>query len=310
MERIFSLVLLLALTACSFRGTDPLQTGTEPASVIETTPSPQPGSPTLPPGADITLEQLRNAEYQLGLLDQIRTVQLTDGVFQEGAEADFIAVRMQEILAVGDLDGDGSNEAVVPVAENYGGSGVFVFLAVYTFENNQPIFLTSVAIDDRPIIEALSIENREIYLAATIHAFNDAMCCPTLATMRHYRLTNTGLLMTDFSTKTPTGADRIITISAPADGAEASGVISIQGEISIAPFENNLVYRIYDAGGVEVVAGPIEVSAPDLGAPGTFERSIDLSAFGGTSIRIVVQDVNAADGSLFAMDSIILTVRE
>ena len=73
---------------------------------------------------------------------------------------------------------------------------------------------------------------------------------------------------------------------------------------------NNLVYRIYDAGGVEIVAGPVEVSAPDLGAPGTFDRSIDMAAFVGTTIRVVIQDFNAADGSLFAMDSIILTVRE
>ena len=123
------------------------------------------------------------------------------------------------------------------------------------------------------------------------------------------RIKNTFRNATDFSTKTPTGADRIITISTPENDTEVSGVVNIQGNITIAPFENNLVYRIYDAGGVEVVAGPVEVSAADLGAPGTFYRAIDLTAFANTTIRVVIQDSNAADGSLFAMDSVTLIVR-
>jgi len=255
-------------------------------------------------------EGLRNAEYQLGLLNQVRTIQLADGFFQEGTGEDFISVRMEESVAIGDLNGDGKAEAVVPVVENYGGTGAFVFLTAYKIDQGEPVFLASVAIDDRPIIEALSIENGEVYLSATVHGVDDPMCCPTLHTMRRYRLTDTGLLMTGFSTKTPTGEDRIITISSPEDGAEVSGVVHIKGDITIAPFENNLIYRIYDAGGVEIVAGPVDVSSPDLGAPGTFDRSIDMAPFAGTSIRVVIQDIDVADGSLFAMDSIILTVRE
>jgi len=309
--RLFlSLSLLLVITSCSFAGAPTQvstpQNGPEPA-VIPGTPS---SPPTLPAEAGISFEELRNAEYQLGLQDPTRTVQLSDGVFQEGQEADFIAVRMGETVASGDLNGDGKAEVVVPVAENYGGTGVYVFLVVYEIENRAPAFLTSVVIDDRPILDALRIENGEIFLTATIHDFDDPTCCPTLHTSRHYRLADTSLLMIDFSTRTPTGLDRIITISSPDDGSQVSGVVQIMGDVTIAPFENNLVYRIYDAGGVEIVAGPVEVSAPDLGAPGTFDRSVDMAAFVGTTIRVVIQDFNVADGSLFAMDSIILTVRE
>ena len=306
----FSLSLLLGITSCSFMGASTQvstpQNEPEPA-VITVTASPL---PTLPAETGISFEELRDAEYQLGLLDPTRTVQLSDGVFQEGEGVDFIAVRMGEIVASGDLNGDGKAEVVVPVAENYGGTGVFVFLVVYEIENRNPTFLTSVVIDDRPILDALKIEDGEISLIATIHDFDDPMCCPTLHTIRHYRLADTSLLMIDFSTKTPTGVDRIITIASPEDGAQVSGVIHIRGDVTIAPYENNLVYRIYDAGGVEIVAGPVEVSAPDLGAPGTFDRSIDMAAFVGTTIRVVIQDFNAADGSLFAMDSIILPVQE
>jgi hypothetical protein len=314
MRLFFSLSFLLVITACSSSGAStqvtPPQNEPEPAGVTGTASQSASGLSTLPAEAGISIEQLRNAEYQLGLLDQTRTIQLIDGVFQEGTEADLIAVRMGETVASGDLNGDGKAEVVVPVAENYGGTGVFVFLTVYDIINNSPVYRTSVTIDDRPILEALRIENGEVFLTATIHDFDDAMCCPTLHTTRHYRLTGTGLLMTHLSTQTPNGADRVITITAPEDGAEVSGVVKIQGNITIAPFEKNLVYRIYDAGGVEVVAGPVEVSAPDLDAPGTFDRSIDLTAFGSTTIRLVIQDINIADGSLFAMDSIIMTVLE
>ncbi len=314
MKRILTLTLLLTFTACSFLGStgesSQPQNGPEPA-VVTIAPSPSASElPTLPDSAGISIDELRNAEYTLGSLDQTTTIKLSDGVYQEGTEAEFISVRMGEIVAAGDLNGDGKAEIGVPVAENYGGTGAFVFLAVYKIDKGEPVFLTSVAIDDRPILEDLSIEEGEIYLSAIVHGPNDPMCCPTRWTMRRYRLTDTGLLMNGLSTRTPTGADRIITITSPEDGAEVSGIVNVKGDITIAPFENNLVYRIYDAGGVEIVAGPVEVSAPDLGAPGTFDRSIDMAPFAGSSIRVVIQDINVADGSLFAMDSIILTVRE
>ena len=50
----------------------------------------------------------------------------------------------------------------------------------------------------------------------------------------------------------------------------------LQGKVAIAPFENNLVYRIYDISGIELSAGAIPVTAPDLGAPGTFESIVPL----------------------------------
>jgi hypothetical protein len=52
------------------------------------------------------------------------------------------------------------------------------------------------------------------------------------------------------------------------------------------------------------------VDAPELGAPGTFEKAIDLgNIITNTTLRIQVEDRNEADGSLFAMDSVILQVR-
>jgi len=57
---------------------------------------------------------VRNSEYQLGLLDQIRTVQLTDGRYQEGPAGSetYISISVTDYIARGDLNGDGENEAV------------------------------------------------------------------------------------------------------------------------------------------------------------------------------------------------------
>ncbi|MDQ3004656.1 MAG: Gmad2 immunoglobulin-like domain-containing protein, partial [Chloroflexota bacterium] len=109
---------------------------------------------------------------------------------------------------------------------------------------------------------------------------------------------------------TPDARPRTITITAPASGTETYSSIQIRGNVAIAPFENNLVYRIYDVSGIELSVGALSVSAADLGAPGTFDTIIPIgSALSGAVIRLEVQDISAADGSLLAMDSVELVVK-
>ena len=94
------------------------------------------------------------------------------------------------------------------------------------------------------------------------------------------------------------------------DGIRVSGIIRLKGNITISPFENNLIYRVYDLGGVELSVGPINVESVGLGAPGTFEKAIDPgNILTNTTVRITVEDINVKDGSLFAMDSVVLQVR-
>lgn len=287
------------------------QTTPFPATATPVVPTPVVPTP-LPAAPGISPEQVRNSKYQLGFLDQIRLVQLTDGQYQEGAagSTDYISVSVTDFIARGDLNADGENEAVAIVAENYGGSGTFVFLVVYQYLNDEAVFLTSIFLDDRPLINHLDVENGEIFVDVVVHDKDDPMCCPTLATTRHYLLNGVNLILTNYTSKTPTGESREIKIVAPVEGAQVSGIIRLLGNITIAPFENNLVYRVYDLGGVELSAGPVNVEATDPGAPGRFEKAVDLgNVITNTTVRIAVQDINAADGSLFAMDSVMLNVR-
>jgi len=233
----FLLIGVLLLGACSASGTSTAdQAAPETATVAPAVPTPEPPTPT-PDIPGISPAQVRNSEYQLGFFDQIRLVGLTDGQYQEGVpgSTDYISVSVTDFIARGDLDGDGENEAVAVVAENYGGSGTFVFLAVYQYRNDEAVFLTSIFLDDRPMLNALEVEDDEIFVDAVIHDSDDPMCCPTLATTRHYLLNGVNLILTDYSTLTPSGEPRAITIEAPVDGAQVSGLVRLKGSITIAP---------------------------------------------------------------------------
>jgi hypothetical protein len=301
-------LLLIALIGCRPATPPPgdqPQGAPEPGD--ESTPSP--ATPTTVP-EEIT--EIRAAPYQLGATDALQVVQLTDGSFEQGTPGsdNFMSVLMTDFVAVGDLNGDSTAEAAALVSENYGGTGVFVFLAVYSNVDGTWTFQTSSMVDDRPQLNALSIENDEIFLDAVIHGVDEPMCCPTLRTTRRYRLVDNLLDMIDFTTFTPDGRPRTILIESPRDGSEVFTSVPIQGKVAIAPFENNLVYRIYDVSGIELSAGAITVSAPELGAPGTFDTIIPLGkVLSGAIIRLEVQDLSAADGSLLAMDSVELVVK-
>ncbi len=301
------ILFVLLLYGCSSASPSP-----EVVLVTQATLTPEPSATTPPTRAPDYVTQIRNAQYHLGLTDALRVVQLTDGKFEQGivGGADYVSVNVTDFVARGDLNRDGANEVIALIAENYGGTGVFVFLAVYTYADGALVFQTSTIVDDRPQLNALSIENNEMFLDATTHGFEDPLCCPALKTTRHYRLTDGQLDMTDYTTFTPDGRPRALTIESPANGTETYSSVQVKGRVAITPSENNLAYHIYDVGGVEIAAGAITVSAPGPGAPGAFDETIRLgNILSGAVIKIEVQDINAADGSLFAMDSVELVVK-
>ncbi len=291
----FLLVLTFILSACA-------STAPTVAPVQEATAAPLAG---------LSVDQLKNAQYQLGTRDDHAVVQLVDGKFQQGVDTvDYASIVLTDFVAVGDLNGDGVNEAAAIFFENYGGTGNFAMLAIYTNVNGLPVFLTSVLIDDRPMINGIAIENGELYLDAVTHSFDDPACCPTLATTRRYALVQNQLRIIYYSTNTTDGKKREIEITAPAQAAEVSGNVQVSGSVSIAPFENNLSYSIYDEAGNQFAVGPVNVTAPDFGAPGTFDFNITLEGIpAGIVVYLEIQDISAADGSWLAMDAVKLLVK-
>ncbi len=291
----FLLVLTFILSAC--------------ASIVPTVAPVQ--EATAAPLAGLSVDQLENAQYQLGTRDDHAVVQLADGKFQQGVDTvDYASIVLSDFVAIGDLNGDGVNEAAAIFFENYGGTGNFAMLAIYVNVNDAPVFLTSVLIDDRPMINGIAIENGELYLDAVTHSFDDPACCPTLSTTRRYALTQNQLRIIYYSTNTADGKKREIEITTPAQAAEVSGNVQVSGSVSIAPFENNLSYFIYDEAGNQYAVGPVTVTAPDFGAPGTFDFNVAFESIpAGTVVYLEIQDISAADGSWLAMDAVKLLVK-
>ena len=309
-SRYTLILLLVVLLGC--RPATPPPTPVDQTQVTSEPGAELPPSPATPTTVSEEVQKIRNAPYQLSATDALQVVQLKDGKFEQGTSGseDFISAKMTDFVAMGDLNGDGTDDAAALVSENYGGTGVFVFLAVYSQVDANWIFQASTMVDDRPQLNALSISNNEIFLDAVIHGMDEPMCCPTLRTTRHYRFVDNLLDLIDYTTFTPAGAPRTIMIESPPAGSDVFTSVPIQGQVTVAPFENNLVYRIFDISGIELSAGALPVSAPDLGAPGTFEAVIPLgNVLSGTIIRLEVQDLSAADGSLLAMDSVELVVK-
>jgi hypothetical protein len=309
----YSVMLLLAVLLFGCRPATPPPSPadlTQAASISSTRAATS--APPKPTSAPKELAQVRNAPYQLGASNALQTVQLTDGRFEQGTPGsdNYLSVVMTDFVAIGDLNGDGVGEVAALVSENYGGSGVFVFLAVYANVNGALTFQTSTLVDDRPQLSALSIGKGRISLEAVIHGTDDPMCCPTLKTTRHYRFVDNLLDMTDYATFTPDGKPRTISIDSPVNGSEVFSSVPINGKVAVAPFENSLAYRIYDVAGVELSAGALPVTMPSNGGPGTFNAVIPLGdVLSGAVIRLEVQDVSAKDGSLLAMDSVELVVK-
>lgn len=295
-KRILTALLFLTLAACAASPTPP------PAPVEVSSPIPSVVSA-------LTAEQVRNAPVSLSTLtgDTPITYQLLNGTYNlpNGNGS----INLLDFLALGDLDHDGAEDAAALIAENYGGSGTFVSLIAFRNENGQPVQAAITPIDDRPQITGLRFDAGQVALEATVHGFEDPMCCPTLQTKRHYALIGSSLILRDFSTLAADGRWREIQITSPQDGEKTSSV-QIQGTVTISPFESSLVYHVFDAAGTELAVGPVAVTAAELGASGTFDAVIALNGVSaGAAVRIEIQDVSAANGSLLAMDSVILTVK-
>lgn len=260
------------------------------------------------PAAGLTLEQLKNLEYRLPTYQKL--VRLVNGKYMAGSGVDYLAVNLLEPIALGNLDGDGQADAAVLLAENGGGSGTFISLLALLNRAGQPQQTGEILIDDRPLINSLKIAGGKIILEAVIHGTDDPMCCPSFPVTETFTLDGAGLTLRRLESITPNGSQRAINITNPAAGDQVAGSIQLQGSVTIAPFENNLVYRLYDQQGSLLAEGPLNVDAANPGDPGTFDAPLDLSALpAGLPVRLEVLDLSPADGSTLAMDSVELIIK-
>ena len=304
------LVVTGLLAACAPRAGDvatpnpPTATESAATDVPPTALPPTPVLPTLTALPALSAEQLKNATYFAP--NYRRQVTLKEGSFEE---VGVLWVNLLTYIAFGDLNGDDLPDAAVFLAENGGGTGVFVSLVVVINQAGQPVQAGSVYIDDRPNIVGVEIVDGKIVVTAAIHGNNDPGCCPTLPVQQTYALQDGSPILIRQTSTSPSGALRAIYITSPLSGSLVGTPVQIQGDMPVAPFENNLVYRVYDLDFNELDAGPFGVTAADLGAPAQFDNLVSSPAFlPGTTLWFELMETSPADGTPLAIARIKLLI--
>lgn len=123
------------------------------------------------------LSVLQNLTYTL---PNYGAVPLQNGRY-ENLDLRFVVVLANQPgwLDFGDLDGDGSEDAVVLIAVNSGGSGQFTYLVPVLDVMGEAQPLQAVFLGDRIQPNALEMGDRTVTLDLVTHGPEDPLCCPT-----------------------------------------------------------------------------------------------------------------------------------
>jgi hypothetical protein len=139
------------------------------------------GVPSTPviPAPPFTESTLQNAMYHS---PDWGDFQLVEGVYLRtplapGESAEIYKTEFREPAIFGDLNGDGSEDAIVFLSTQNGGTGHFVELAAVLNRHGSAENVSTVSLGDRVGIEAARLEAGVIILDMRVHGPNDPMCC-------------------------------------------------------------------------------------------------------------------------------------
>ena len=182
------------LLVCSLLAFFAVSSGCHQSGQPDETPV-QPAAPRAaqPPGPPLTLADLKNAAYT-GFGEGKNAVTLVSGVWETPANA----VSRSRItfagdwMLHGDIDGDGSPESVVMLAENTGGSGEMIYLAAVKRKDDVTSNVVT-SVGDRVQLVDGKIEDRKLKLTLVQAGPDDAMCCPGELVQKSWEMTPQGL---------------------------------------------------------------------------------------------------------------------
>jgi hypothetical protein len=141
---------------------------------------PELSSPT-PVGIPLTLANLQNAQYRSPDWGEY---QLVNGIYYRtptapDESAEIYKTQLDERFVTGDLNADGTEDAVAFLRTQNGGTGHFVELAAVLNQAGNPYNIATVSLGDRVVVESVQITNGIIILAMRVQGPNDGMCCPS-----------------------------------------------------------------------------------------------------------------------------------
>lgn len=146
-------------------------------------------SPPAPPTGPPTAEELGAATYS-GFESTGQTVTLANGVwegtpFVEGGASRPTVTLLRGSRVAGDVDGDDEDEAIVLLAENSGGSGTLLHVAVMDRTGARVVNTATRVLGDRVQVRELAVEDGGLRIDVVRTGARDPACCPgELATYR------------------------------------------------------------------------------------------------------------------------------
>lgn len=164
----------------------------------------------------LTQQSLKNATYSIPEQGQVT---LNNGSYTRQS-GDPLSVTLGDKMAIGDINGDGVQDAAVVLQVNTGGSGVFVYLAVVVAQNNIPNNINTIALGDRVQVKSLSIlKSNKIRVKMLVQGPNDAACCPSQEEIQGYSLNlKTNQLTLASLTDEETSNEQVEDVSSPPEG--------------------------------------------------------------------------------------------
>lgn len=140
---------------------------------------------------------LEQATYQLDMAES-GEVTLENGEYSEPiaeGSASELHVTLTDQIATGTLNDEFAVTAVI--AANSGGSGTFLYLSVFTLDDNGFENTAVTLLGDRVQVNSVDITNNTIVVDMTNHSEDDALCCPTQHVINTYELVGNELNLLD-----------------------------------------------------------------------------------------------------------------
>jgi heat shock protein HslJ len=149
-------------------------------------------SPTQTTQTDASISlALPNAEYPIEV-SSTGKAQLKNGVFEEPSAPDSATknrVELNKDIVLGDLNGDGLDDAVVTLVADPGGSGTFTYLAFVINENGVAKPTTSILLGDRIIVKSITNQSGEVVVTILTRKPDEPMTSkPTQEVKRTFKL--------------------------------------------------------------------------------------------------------------------------
>lgn len=184
--RLSPVLLVIALAGCDRPSSTPTATDAEPNPATTVSASTDTG----------LAAALRNAEYPIDAVAG-GMARLVDGAYMApgpGASGD-TAVRLGEATAIGDLDGDGVDDAAVTLQVSPGSSGDFTYVAAVLDRGGRATPLPAVPVGDRIGVDAVRIVDGQVELDVRERAADAPMSSPADVPARRVFVVRDGALV-------------------------------------------------------------------------------------------------------------------